>query len=72
MYKGSYIAKLNVKFHIDPEKEQGIMNFDEIKSMIDGAGFDKLIRDAVQARIDSIGRLATVELIREKAELHEE
>lgn len=72
MYKGTYVAKLNVKFHIDPEKEQGIRGIDEIISMIDNVELDNAIRDAVADEIDASGRLASVELIREKAELHEE
>lgn len=72
MYKGSYVAKIRIDFHIDPEKEHNIMSLEEIKSILDDFEFDKVIRSVIAGELDPTGRSITVELIREKAELHEE
>lgn len=71
MYKGTYVAKIKIDFHIDHEKEKGFVGIDKMIQLIDSGEFDKAIYGAIfDECINS--SMATLTITRERAELHEE
>ncbi len=68
MYRGKYVAKVKIDFHIDPEK--GFIGIDNMKKIFNSGIFDKGICDAIHDECIS-RNMATITLIREKAEIHE-
>lgn len=71
MYKGTYVAKIKIDFHIDPEKEIGFIGIDNMVKLIDSGIFDKAIYDAIYNECIS-SSMAMITLTRERADLHEE
>ncbi len=69
MYKGSYVAKIRIDFHIDSEK--GFIGSDNMIKLFNRGIFDNAICDAIQN--ECISRdMGTITLTRESAKIYEE